>query len=153
MLRLPVARHRVGIGKYEYAVIAVDDAVAAPGIARQPRVAERMDVARYDPVPDLEFRRDIGIDPRVARVTQVIADLIVCQRRVARFSLRMPARQLFACDDGEVFIFPPAWIPDPVRWQNYADAVTAIPFFTYLGNTVFVTAMSIIGTATGRLLS
>ncbi|HEU5088284.1 MAG TPA: carbohydrate ABC transporter permease, partial [Roseiflexaceae bacterium] len=26
---------------------------------------------------------------------------------------------------GEVFIFPPAWIPDPVRWENYADAVTA----------------------------
>ena len=46
---------------------------------------------------------------------------------------------------GEVFIFPPAWIPDPVRWENYAEAVTAIPFFTYLGNTVFVTVMSIIG--------
>lgn len=46
---------------------------------------------------------------------------------------------------GEVFLFPPSWIPNPVRWQNYYDAVTAIPFFTYLGNTVFITLMSIIG--------
>jgi multiple sugar transport system permease protein len=46
---------------------------------------------------------------------------------------------------GDVFLFPPQWIPNPIRWQNYADAITAIPFFTYLGNTVLVTALSIVG--------
>jgi multiple sugar transport system permease protein len=46
---------------------------------------------------------------------------------------------------GDVFLFPPQWIPNPIRWQNYADAITAIPFFTYLGNTVLITALSIVG--------
>jgi ABC-type glycerol-3-phosphate transport system permease component len=48
-------------------------------------------------------------------------------------------------EPGDVFLFPPQWIPDPIRWQNYADAITAIPFFVYLGNTVIVTALSILG--------
>lgn len=46
---------------------------------------------------------------------------------------------------GDVFLFPPQWIPNPVRWQNYVDAITAIPFFVYLGNTVMITALSILG--------
>ena len=46
---------------------------------------------------------------------------------------------------GEVFIFPPKWIPSEIRWQNYADAVTAIPFFRYLWNTTLITGLSIIG--------
>lgn len=39
------------------------------------------------------------------------------------------------------------WIPDPIQWDNYAKAVTAIPFFTYLKNSVVVTALSIVGVA------
>ncbi|MEZ4660795.1 MAG: carbohydrate ABC transporter permease [Caldilineaceae bacterium] len=46
---------------------------------------------------------------------------------------------------GEVFIFPPKWIPDQLLWSNYVEAVTAIPFFTYLYNTAFITTLSIIG--------
>ncbi len=37
------------------------------------------------------------------------------------------------------------WIPKPVQWSNYAKAVTAIPFFTYLRNSVIVTVLSIVG--------
>ena len=46
---------------------------------------------------------------------------------------------------GEVYIFPPTWIPNEILWSNYARAVTAIPFFLYLWNTVFITALSIVG--------
>ena len=28
---------------------------------------------------------------------------------------------------GQIFIFPPEWIPDPWRWDNYPKALTAIP--------------------------
>jgi ABC-type glycerol-3-phosphate transport system permease component len=45
----------------------------------------------------------------------------------------------------EVFIFPPTWIPSEIRWGNYVEAVTAIPFFQYLYNTLFITVLSIIG--------
>lgn len=46
---------------------------------------------------------------------------------------------------GEVFIFPPKWLPDRLLWSNYVEAVTAIPFFTYLYNTTLITTLSIVG--------
>ncbi len=45
----------------------------------------------------------------------------------------------------DVYIFPPKWIPDPIQPQNYIEAINAIPFLRYLGNTTFITIMSIIG--------
>lgn len=46
---------------------------------------------------------------------------------------------------GEVYLFPPTWIPNEIMWSNYYRAVTAIPFFLYLWNTVLITAISIVG--------
>jgi ABC-type glycerol-3-phosphate transport system permease component len=46
---------------------------------------------------------------------------------------------------GEVYLFPPTWIPQEILWSNYAKAVTAIPFFLYLWNTVLITALSVLG--------
>jgi multiple sugar transport system permease protein len=45
----------------------------------------------------------------------------------------------------EVFIFPPRWIPEVIRWSNYAEAVTAIPFFRYIYNTSLITGLAIVG--------
>ncbi len=41
-----------------------------------------------------------------------------------------------------VFQFPPQWIPDPIRWINYYDALTAKPFHIYLKNTLFIAALN-----------
>lgn len=43
-------------------------------------------------------------------------------------------------------MFSGQWIPDPVCWSNYSDALTAIPFLSYLKNTLLVTTWSIVGT-------
>jgi multiple sugar transport system permease protein len=40
--------------------------------------------------------------------------------------------------EGEVFAFPPQWIPDPIRWENYPETWRSAPFNWYLFNTVFV---------------
>ena len=40
---------------------------------------------------------------------------------------------------GEVYLFPPTWIPNEILWSNYPEAVTTIPFFLYLWNTTFIT--------------
>ncbi|MCJ7842348.1 carbohydrate ABC transporter permease [Lederbergia sp. NSJ-179] len=45
----------------------------------------------------------------------------------------------------QIFTFPPEWIPKPFRFQNYIDAMSYIPFFTYLKNTVVITILSTIG--------
>jgi len=45
----------------------------------------------------------------------------------------------------ELMKWPPGWFPDTFRWQNYEDAVTYIPFFRYVGNTMVITLGSILG--------
>jgi len=45
--------------------------------------------------------------------------------------------------DDQVFLIPPTWIPDPPMWSNYLRLMTEIPFLRYLGNTVFVTVLSV----------
>lgn len=50
--------------------------------------------------------------------------------------------------ESEVFRFPPEWMPDPVRPENYPDALTIAPFARYLANSAFVsitdTALSLV---------
>jgi multiple sugar transport system permease protein len=43
-------------------------------------------------------------------------------------------------DESQVFVFPPQWIPSPVRWGNYADAVTVLPFGRFFVNSVITAA-------------
>jgi len=48
-------------------------------------------------------------------------------------------------DPGDVFLQPPQWIPSVFRWANYAEAVNAIPFWTYTTNSIIITALGVIG--------
>ena len=41
--------------------------------------------------------------------------------------------------------YPPTWIPDPVQWENYPDALTARPFGQYYVNTIIITVFSVVG--------
>ncbi len=45
----------------------------------------------------------------------------------------------------QIFVYPPVWFPDPIRWQNYVRAVTVIPFLQYARNTLTVCILSLIG--------
>jgi multiple sugar transport system permease protein len=39
-----------------------------------------------------------------------------------------------------------SWIPQPVYFQNYADALTLIPYLQYLGNTLVICIPNVVGT-------
>jgi multiple sugar transport system permease protein len=45
----------------------------------------------------------------------------------------------------QVFKMPPQWIPNPVAWENYKYAVTAVPLLHYLRNTLFISTTAVIG--------
>lgn len=45
----------------------------------------------------------------------------------------------------QVFTIPPEWIPRPVVWRNYPDALTHIPFLRYVTNTLTVALPSVLG--------
>jgi multiple sugar transport system permease protein len=46
----------------------------------------------------------------------------------------------------QVYTWPPVWIPNPVRWDNYAKAWSMLPFAQFYWNTLRITFLSIIGT-------
>lgn len=46
----------------------------------------------------------------------------------------------------QIFKLPPQWIPKPFRWQNYPEALTAMPFLKYLMNTLLILVVVEAGT-------
>lgn len=42
----------------------------------------------------------------------------------------------------QIFQFPPQWIPNPVRFQNYTDALTYKPFNLYIINTLTIVVLN-----------
>lgn len=48
--------------------------------------------------------------------------------------------------DKQILVFPPIWIPNPIRVENYVEGLTQIPFGLYLFNTLFICVFSVIGT-------
>ena len=47
--------------------------------------------------------------------------------------------------DYQVLESPPRWLPDPVRWANFPEALTYVPFGRYTLNTLFIAGMTIAG--------
>jgi multiple sugar transport system permease protein len=48
-------------------------------------------------------------------------------------------------ETAQVWVFPPQWLPNPVRWQNYTEALTILPFGRYALNTLFITVATTLG--------
>ena len=53
----------------------------------------------------------------------------------------------------QIFIFPPEWLPDPWRWDNYPTALTTIPFVRYFFNTLSILVPTVIGTVVTAALA
>jgi len=58
-------------------------------------------------------------------------------------SLKLPDR---------VFTPTVEWIPKPVVWSNYPEAHTRFPFWRYVGNTVLICVLTVIGTVVSAAL-
>ena len=52
----------------------------------------------------------------------------------------------------QVFTWPVQWIPDPIVWRNYAEALEAAPFVTFAVNSSVITSLSIVGNLTSSSL-
>lgn len=48
--------------------------------------------------------------------------------------------------EGQIFAFPPVWIPRPVIFKHYVTGLQFIPFLTYLKNTLIYSGLAIAGT-------
>ncbi|MFD1179101.1 carbohydrate ABC transporter permease [Paenibacillus puldeungensis] len=73
-------------------------------------------------------------------LTYIIVSLLAVVILVPFFWMVSTALQA----EGDIFAWPPKWIPDPPQWQNFVEAWTAMPFNQFLFNTVFIVALGII---------
>ncbi len=46
----------------------------------------------------------------------------------------------------QIFQYPPQWIPNPVQWDNYVNALTYKPFHIYLRNSLLIILLNEIAT-------
>jgi multiple sugar transport system permease protein len=54
--------------------------------------------------------------------------------------------------DGREIAMPPQWIPNPIVWENYYRALTALPMLWFLRNTLIITITStVLGLLTASL--
>lgn len=44
----------------------------------------------------------------------------------------------------QIFKMPPVWLPDPVRWQNYPEALSYFPFLRQLSNTLVIAISNVV---------
>ncbi|PYY30431.1 carbohydrate ABC transporter permease [Paenibacillus illinoisensis] len=45
-----------------------------------------------------------------------------------------------------IFTYPPQWIPEPFRFQNYVDVFRLIPFHRFYFNSVYIAVLVVLGT-------
>ncbi len=89
--------------------------------------------------------------PRIGkgrRVDEVIARAIVYLLLLAGAALALvPFAWMISTSlktEGSLFVYPPEWIPNPIRWRNYSEAWQVLPFGRFLFNTIFMTVLAMV---------
>ncbi|MBT2291691.1 carbohydrate ABC transporter permease [Paenibacillus albidus] len=49
-------------------------------------------------------------------------------------------------EPADIFVFPPRLLPSPIRWANYSDVITSMPFHLFYWNSVYIAALVTAGT-------
>ena len=52
----------------------------------------------------------------------------------------------------EILMYPPTLVPETIKWENYITAWTTVEFGPYFRNSVYVTALSVIGQTGSALI-
>jgi ABC-type glycerol-3-phosphate transport system permease component len=53
----------------------------------------------------------------------------------------------------EIYVFPPQWIPNPPRWENYTEVFGVVPILGYAANTLIVAGLGTAGTVLSSALA
>lgn len=90
--------------------------------------ADRMSIRRSD---------RISAAVQYLMLTAVAALMLMPFLWMVSTSLKEPAK---------VFVFPPQFLPSPVRWVNYTEVLKIIPFHLFYWNSVYIAALVTLGT-------
>jgi multiple sugar transport system permease protein len=104
-------------------------------------------------VPLFKTAKQRNFAPDAGRYGRFISYLLCF---AGSFIMLLPLAWLFRSSimtPGQIFAFPPEWIPNPFAWQNYPEAVTTIPFLLYFKNTLFILIPTVLGTVVTATLA
>jgi ABC-type glycerol-3-phosphate transport system permease component len=79
------------------------------------------------------------------RITRMVAFVLLC---IGALLAILPVLWMLSTSlkaSGDVLLLPPKWIPSPLLWSNYRDALTALPFGRYYWNTIQYTFLAVFG--------
>jgi multiple sugar transport system permease protein len=96
-------------------------------------------------VPATLTAAQIATNRRRFDIGRIVVWLILC---LGSILMLLPVAWLVSTSlkqPGQIFRYPPEWIPHPVMWSNYPDALTAMPFDRYYLNTAIITILNIVG--------
>ena len=82
---------------------------------------------------------------RVSQLTKAVALIILLAGAI---TMIVPFIWMFDTSvkgAGEIFLYPPRWIPSEWRWQNYTEALTVLPFGEWFFNTTYITLVASLG--------
>lgn len=108
--------------------------------------------------PEVQVQQAEGLikkpSPKVADyIWKTLAFLLLCAISAA---VLFPAVWMLSTSlkvDTQVYANPPIWIPNPIRWANFADAWKLAPFPRYTLNTVLYSAAVVFGTVLSSSLA
>jgi multiple sugar transport system permease protein len=100
--------------------------------------------------------RDVESRVRQSRAAELRLTAFHALGRIFLYALLLSLSVLFALpllwmastslkDDPQTYRVPPIWIPNPMRLQNYPEALTFLPFGHYFVNTMQIALPSIVG--------
>lgn len=110
-------------------------------------------IARLSPAVEVERAKRMA---RIRRgsLTGVAHIVLICGSTVMIIPLLWLISTAFK-KTGQEWAFPPVWIPRPIWWRNYLEAmdVLPVPFYRYVLNTLTITLFATLGTAVSASLA
>jgi multiple sugar transport system permease protein len=106
-----------------------------------------MDINNAGPAASrtLPMRAHAGRNRRAFQVQRAAVWVLLC---VGAIVMILPFLWLVSTslkEQRQIFVYPPEWIPDPISWQNYPQALTSLPFGRYTVNTLVITFFTMTG--------
>lgn len=100
------------------------------------------------PKPAVSARTTSGMRSQSgsATLTKIIAYILLI---LGSISILIPVFWMVSSalkPNNQIFLFPPKWLPDPIQWGNFWEAMTSLPFDVYFKNTMIIEVGTIVGT-------
>lgn len=95
--------------------------------------------------PELSVRRNVRRSGR--KGNPILRAITIALLLLFAFLMLMPFIWLVSSSlktQINIFQYPPQWIPNPIVWQNYADALTYKPFLLYFRNSLIYAGLNVI---------